>query len=53
MTIRQNLQKALGFAPSRYFAFVSLNLFTSSAMNRHQAANSWGASSQQQFSYFR
>ncbi|CAD6192223.1 unnamed protein product [Caenorhabditis auriculariae] len=38
MTIRQNLQKMLGFAPSR-------------AMNRQQS-NSWGGQNQQ-FNYFR
>ncbi|VDO73888.1 unnamed protein product [Heligmosomoides polygyrus] len=39
MTIRQNLQKALGFAPSR-------------AMNRQQGS-SWAPAQQQQFNYFR
>ncbi|KIH67540.1 hypothetical protein ANCDUO_02126 [Ancylostoma duodenale] len=39
MTIRQNLQKALGFAPSR-------------AMNRQQGTV-WAPSQQQQFNYFR
>ncbi|VDO67535.1 unnamed protein product, partial [Haemonchus placei] len=39
MTIRQNLQKALGFAPSR-------------AMNRQQGS-AWAPSQQQQFNYFR
>ncbi|KAK5967095.1 Phenylalanine--tRNA ligase beta subunit [Trichostrongylus colubriformis] len=39
MTIRQNLQKALGFAPSR-------------AMNRQQGSP-WAPSQQQQFNYFR